>query len=219
MEKTRILIAEDHNLVRYGLINLLEEYDWLNVVAEAESGEQLIEKYFQFTPDLVISDIKMPHGDGLEAAKKILYRNPDAKILFLSMFGSDEYIYKAHNIGAKGLITKDVLKSDLVDAIQLILNGGTFYCGYSDEEMDEVIKKFRPTQKSAKYQNEYRLSQREIEVLKNITEGLTSDEIAEKMFLSRRTIDTHRRRIMEKLNVHSLPKLLKFAIEYFAENK
>ena len=219
MEKVRILIAEDHNLVRYGLINLLEEYEWINVAAEAESGEQLIEKYFQIKPDLVISDIKMPHGDGLEAAKKIIQKSPGAKVLFLSMFGADEYIYKAHKIGARGLITKDVLKSDLVNAIRMILDGSTFFCGYNDEKMEQIIKKFKPTQKSAKYQNEYRLSQREIEVLRNITEGLTSDEIAEKMFLSRRTIDTHRRRIMEKLNIHSLPKLLKFAIEYFSENK
>lgn len=219
MEKVRILVAEDHNLVRYGLINLLEEYDWLAVVAEAESGEMLIEKYFQFKPDIVVSDIKMPKGDGLQAAKKIIQTDKSAKILFLSMYGSDEYVYKAHSIGAKGLITKDVLKGELVNAIIKIWKGGTYFCGYSDSKLEEIIKKFKPSKKAAKYDNEYRLSKREIEVLQSITEGLTSDEIAEKMFLSRRTIDTHRRRIMEKLDIHSLPKLLKFAIEYFADKK
>lgn len=213
MKKIRLLIADDHNIVRQGLISILEGQKNFVIVAEAEDGETMTEKYFAFKPDVVLTDISMPKLNGFDASKKILANDKDAKIIFLTMHNSEEYIYKAIKIGVSGLITKDVIKGELIEAIETVAEGGTYFCKITEDGLKNIRNKFERTSNNIGKNNKSLLTEREKEILKYISQGFTSDEIAGLLSVGRRTVDITRSSIMEKLNIKTLPQLIKFAVE------
>lgn len=213
MKKIRLLIADDHNIVRQGLISILEDHPNIVVVAEAEDGESMYEKYFAFKPDIVLTDISMPRMNGIDASKKILAKDKDAKIIFLTMHNSEEYIYKAIKIGVSGLITKDVIKGELVDAIETVAEGNDYFCRISEEGIKNIKNKFEKINNRMQSANTSLLTEREKDILKYISQGFTSEEIAGLLSIGRRTVDITRSAIMEKLNIKTLPQLIRFAVE------
>lgn len=213
LKKIRLLIADDHNIVRQGLISILEEQKNFVIVAEAEDGETMHEKYFTFRPDVVLTDISMPKLNGFDASKKILVNDKNAKIIFLTMHNSEEYIYKAIKIGVSGLITKDVIKGELIEAIETVAEGGTYFCKISEDGLKKIRNKFEKSNDKLETTNTSLLTEREKEILKYISQGFTSDEIAELLMLGRRSVDRIRSSIMEKLNIKTLPQLIRFAVE------
>ncbi len=142
-----VLIAEDHKLVRSGFIKLIEEVPELFVIADAENGNELIKAYFEKLPDIVISDISMPLLSGFDAAKKILANDSLARIIFLSMFDTDEYIYRAYKIGAKGLLSKNITSGELNYAIRKVLNGSLYFGKWNELNIDELLDRFESISK------------------------------------------------------------------------
>jgi len=217
--KIRILVADDHNLFRNGIINLLSDEKDIFVVGEAESGEDLIKKYFQLKPDMVLADISMPDMNGIEALKKIKEDDQSVKFLFLSMYEGDEYIYYCYNIGGMGLISKKVFKGELLFAIRTVSEGRKYFgINITEEKLNEILERYNKNNLYIEPFNEF-LTPREKQILNLISEGCTSNEIAEKLYLSKRTIDTHRTHLMQKLNLKSFPELIKYAINYSFSEK
>jgi len=219
MKKIRVLIADDHNIVRQSIVSLIESSPDMLVVAEAEDGQKIIEKYFHFKPDVVITDISMPRMNGLEAAKTLLAKNPSAKIIFLSIYNTDEYIYKTLKVGAMGLIGKDILKGELLEAIRTVAAGEKYFTAKSEEELEALLKRYDEFGLSGTGSKMDLLNHREKEVLKYISQGLTSEEIAIKLYVSKRTVDVTRISIMNKLGIKTAHQLIRFAVEYAYKNK
>jgi len=220
----RIIVADDHSLFRSGIISLLEDAAEIFVVGEAVDGADLYEKYFDLKPDVLLVDISMPGITGIEAIKKILIRDPAAKALFLSMHEGEEYVYHILKSGGKGLISKNVMRGELVYAIKTVFSGKKYFGAYwTDEKLEELKKKYSGGEGGGGGIRvslaEASLSQREIEVLRMIGEGYTSNEIAARTGLSKRTIDTHRIHLMNKLGIKTLPELIKYAIQYIIQHR
>jgi two-component system response regulator NreC len=216
--KIRLLVADDHNLFRSGIINLLSDEKDIFVVGEAASGKELIERYFELKPDIVLADISMPDMDGIEALKKIKEKDPGVKFLFLSMYEGEEYIYYCNSAGGKGLISKKVLKGELLFGLQTVAENGKYFGTEIDEKkLEEISKKYNKKINPDDLTSDS-LTPREKKILELIGEGFTSNEIAEKLFLSKRTIDTHRTHLIQKLNLKSLPELIKYAITFNISN-
>jgi len=211
----RLLIADDHSLFRSGLLSLLKPEDDICIVGEANNGQELIDIYFSSSPfpDIALVDISMPVMSGLDAAKQILNRHETAKILFLSMYEDDEYVYQCIKAGGKGLLNKNILKEDLILAIEHVYNGEEYY---KDGVTKQKLEKLYKNQEIYSFEDIVHarepLSWREEEILRLIGEGLTSGEIGDKLEISRRTVDSYRASIIQKLNLKSLPDLIKYAI-------
>ena len=214
----RLLIADDHNLFREGIKNLLANEKDIFVVGEADSGESLIKKYIELKPDIVLADISMPPLNGPDALIKLKAMKQSPKFLFLSMFSEDEYIYSCAKAGGYGLISKKINGGELLFAIKTV-NEGKRYFGVdkTEENIEEIINDF--DKKSKQTRTKHDLTQREEEILKLISKGLTSSEIAEKLFVSKRTIDSHRTHLIQKLNLKSLPELIKYSIDFSSADK
>ncbi|MCU7492697.1 MAG: response regulator transcription factor [Bacteroidota bacterium] len=218
----RIVVADDHSLFRSGIISLLEDAAEIFVVGEATDGGDLYEKYFELKPDVILVDISMPGVTGIEALKKILARDPSAKALFLSMHEGEEYVYHILKSGGKGLISKNVMKGELVYAIKTVYSGKKYFGAYwTEERLEELREKYSGGDGGgiSVQLAEASLTQREIEILRLIGEGYTSNEIASKTGLSKRTVDTHRIHLMSKLGIKSLPELIKYAIQYMIQHR
>lgn len=213
-EKTlRVLFADDHNLVRNGIISLLDNVHDIEIAGEAENGQTLVDLYFKTKPDVVVSDISMPGMSGPEAVKIILEKDPDAKVLFLSVYEGDEYVFQALEAGALGLVNKSILKAELVEAIKTISTGSKYFGnGYTDERLDDIYKKYSLARQEA-LSDKVQLTQRELEVLQLICDGFSSQEIADKLFLSKKTVDTHRGNLIKKFGVSSSAQLVKIAFQ------
>lgn len=224
MNKIRIIIADDHTLLRQGLVDILDKFEDICVVAEAEDGHSLVSKYFIFHPDLVLSDLEMPNQNGLEAAQEILSRDPEAKILFLSMYNSDEDFYKILQTKAYGLVSKEIIKSELVLAIRTVFGGEKYFLGKTSEDIKAIIAKYSladPDESNNAEARSITLTPTEKNVLMMIADGKTSQEIANISHKSKRTVDSIRSTIMSKLNLHSAPQLIKYAVElsFLAQHK
>lgn len=210
MKAIRLLIADDHNILRQGLIDILKNYNDICIVAEAENGNMLMKKYDLFKPDVVLADIEMPELSGIEAAQKILESYPDAKFLFLSMHYTDEYIYKIDSIGGKGLVSKEIIKDELVNAIRAVAASEKYFMGKTEDEIKKIIDNY---DKLLNESSAAVLTQREIAILQFIAEGLSSEQIADELHIGKRTIDFARTVIMKKLDIDTSNKLLIYAIE------
>jgi two-component system response regulator NreC len=220
MDKIRILIAEDHNLVRNGLAAILEEQPEFLLVGKCEDGKVLTEQYSITKPDIVVSDISMPNMNGIQAAMNILSINKKAKIIFLTVFQSDEWTYKAIKIGAYGLVQKQSIKEELVKTILLVNSGQKYFAGKTENEIREIKRKYKSNNIVVEQTSNELLSGIEKEILFYIGQGLSSEEIAEEMRQSKKAIDELRNDVMEKLNLKSLPQLIKYAVEFtFIENE
>lgn len=220
----RIIVADDHSLFRSGIISLLEDAAEIFVVGEATDGADLYDKYFELKPDVILVDISMPGMTGIEAIQKILQKDPSAKALFLSMHEGEEYVYHILKSGGKGLISKNVMKGELVYAIKAVFSGKKYFGAYwTDERLEELKLKYSGDGGAlgtiSSTLAEAALTQREIEILKLIGEGYTSNEIATRTGLSKRTVDSHRIHLMSKLGIKSLPELIKYAIQYLIQHR
>jgi two-component system, NarL family, response regulator NreC len=215
----RIIVADDHKLFRSGLISLLEDEKDFFIVGEADNGEELLNLYFELKPDVIVVDISMPFLNGVEALVEIKKKDKNVKALFVSMHDSEEYIYYAIKNGAYGLISKNIMKGELTYAIRAA-NEGKQYFGqnWPEDKLKELVNRFEYLS-GRNTEDKPSLSPREREILRNIGEGLTSTEIAAKVHLSKRTVDAHRAHIMRKLEVTTLPELMKYAIKYLQLEK
>ena len=219
MQKIRLLLADDHNILRQGLVNMLEKYDDFCIVAEAEDGYSMINKYFKFHPDVVLCDIEMPGMNGLEAAQEILEKDKKAKIIFLSMHNSDEYVYKILQINASGLIPKEIIKNELVTAIRIVANGEKYFMGKSDQDVEKIKARFSNLKGVYESKKSLNLNALEGKILLLVAEGKTSQEIADILHKAKRTIDSSRAIIMNKLNLKTLPQLIKYAVQFSFSRK
>ncbi|MBK7378708.1 MAG: response regulator transcription factor [Ignavibacteriales bacterium] len=214
----KILVADDHTLFRQGVIRLLSDNQNFVVVAEAENGEELYKKYFQVKPDVVLADISMPDLSGIEAFEKIKAEDKSVKVLFLSMFESEDYVYETYKSGAMGLVNKNILEGELYFAIQNVYKGKKYFGSRWDElSLQKLVKDF---EQSPKFANDSptNYSEKEIKILDLISKGLTSKEIAEQLFLSKKSIDYYRANLMRKADVKNKSELVKFAVNFIRKH-
>lgn len=213
MKKIRILIADDHSVVREGLRALLGRVSDFDVVAETADGEETVRVTAEKKPDVAIVDISMPNVNGIEATRQIKKKSPETKVLIFTIYENEEYVYQMVASGASGYVLKDAGKNDLINAVRTLHSGGRFFSpGVSQLIIDEFVRRSRSADDPAP-QGRSGLTQRESEILKYIASGLTNGEIARKLFLSVRTINTHRTNLMHKLDVHNTAGLVRYAME------
>jgi len=211
-ESVRILIADDHTIVRHGLARLLEEQPDLKVVGEANNGQSAVDQAVALKPDIVIMDIAMPRMNGIEAAKRIRKQLPKTKILILSMYSHEHYIHELLETGVSGYLLKDSSGRDIIKAIRSAMKNETFLSPTISKVLMDTYRS--PNRKCTSIAERYnQLSNREREVFQLIGEGHSTREIADMLCVSISTIKTHRANIMEKLNIESPAKLIHFAIQ------
>lgn len=207
MEKIRIALADDHQLFRNGLKILLGGYPEFEVVAEASNGTELLKVLENCPTDIVLMDINMPEMDGVEATSRISRQIPEVFVIALSMYGEEEYYYRMVEAGAKGFILKDSDISDVHDAIIAVHRGGNYF---SQELLYHVIRRIKNREHEDKSSS---LSRREKEILLKICEGLSNHEIAEELFISKRTVDKHRANLLAKTGSKNTASLILYAIK------
>lgn len=213
MKTTKILIVDDHEVVRDGLKNILTSMDNISIAGEAGNGEDAVKMYSSLKPDLVIMDISMPGMNGIEATRVIKEKDPDARILILTMHDNQEYLNQIIRSGAKGFILKNTDKEELLDAVKTVAGGENFFSkDISKLIIDNYIRTAKETEKTDAYK-EVPLTKREIEILKLIASGYSNQEIANILYISYNTVDTHRKNIMHKLSIKNTAGLVRYAIE------
>jgi DNA-binding NarL/FixJ family response regulator len=203
-------LVDDHSVVRDGLKLLLETQPDIKVVGDAANGRDAIHKIAKLNPHVVIMDIFMPELNGIEATRKVLEVCPSTKIVILSMYSTPEHIFQGLHAGASGYILKESAGSEVVDAIRSVYKGKRYLSEkISGIVIDEYVKNRQSDESKSPLA---RLSQREREILQLLAEGKTNGEIAGILFVSPKTIETYRSRLMHKLSINDLPSLVKFAI-------
>lgn len=211
MKEIKVLLAEDHTIVRKGLRSLLEGEAGLEVVGEAEDGREALRKVQQLHPDVVVMDISMPGLNGLEATRQIKKGFPKLKILILTVHGNEEYVFQTLRAGASGYVVKKAAPAELVAAIQAVHRGESFI---SPSVSGKILQDYaRRAEMNTRGSETYaRLTSREREVLQLLAEGRSNREIADLLYLSIKTVQTHRAKIMEKLGMKSTGELTRYAM-------
>lgn len=204
----RILLVDDHQMFLDGLKTLLSKHDTIEVVGEALNGHEAMNIIRKEQVDLVLSDINMPEMSGTDLAKAIKSEMPDVKILILSMYNDREIIHEIVMTEAEGYILKNSNKQELISALERIASGGTYY---SNEVMEIITDSYVAKQKSQEKIKD--LTKREIEIIKLICQEYSTPEIAEELFISPLTVETHRKNILKKTKVRTIVGLIKFAID------
>jgi two-component system nitrate/nitrite response regulator NarL len=208
-KKIRIILADDHPIVRTGIKNALADQKNIKVVGEASNGIQALKKAKELSPDIVLMDISMPGMGGLEAAQRLRATLPKVKVLVFTMHDNKEYVLEIIRSGASGYVLKDTSTLELVRAIETVYRGGTFFSSkVSQFLLDQYVKKVA----SGDEKSETDLTNREKEVLVLVAKGKSNKEIASELIMSTRTVETHREKIMKKLNVHSVAEMTQHAI-------
>lgn len=211
-DKMRVLIADDHAIVREGLRSLLEVQPDIEVAGEAKNGEEVLSMARDLRPDIVLMDITMPGMNGLEATRRIKQDNPDVKILILTMHEGDEYFFKLLDAGASGYLVKGCSSSELVSALRAVQQGDVFlYPTMTKKLLSDYLQRGKAGSEKERMDG---LTNRELEILKYIADGHTNQEIAEALVLSVATVQTHRANIMSKLGLHNSAGLVKYAIRH-----
>ena len=206
----RILLADDHNVMRRGLRMLLESQPGFSVVGEAADGLAAVEQAVATTPDVAVLDIAMPRLAGTDAAQRITEQLPATAVVMLSMHSDESYVLRALKAGARGYLLKDSVESDLVDAIKAVHEGKAFF---SPEVSRVLVEDYVREMRARGAEDSYELlTVREREVLHLLAEGKSNKDIAGLLNLSVYTVETHRRNIQEKLNLHSLAELILYAV-------
>ena len=217
MNKIRVMLVDDHDVVRTGLKSLLTVESDMEVIAEATNGAEAIDKIPVINPDVIVMDITMPTMDGMEATRQISKKFPDSKVLSLTVHEDKQYFFEMLAAGAKGYITKQAASEELVSAIRAVASGNVYLQPALARWLLDDYKRVNKggiagtAQQDASADLEV-LSDRERGVLELVAEGLTTPEIAKELELSPKTISRHRERIMNKLNIHSATALVRFAI-------
>ena len=206
-----ILLADDHKIVRDGIISLLADESNFTIVAEAENGIEVLNKLKHNEVDIVVMDISMPEMNGIECTKIIAKNYPKVRILILSMYNEEQYVNEVFNSGAMGFILKNSGKDELVIAIKTILSGNSYFSHEVTKTYLDGLAKSSGT-KSINNDIIADLSLREIEILKLIANEFTNSEIADKLFISIRTVDAHRRNLLSKIGARNTAGLVKFAV-------
>lgn len=207
----RILLADDHAVLRAGLRALLERQPDLEVVGEAGSGAQTLTLAADLQPDLVLLDLSMPETDGLTALPRLREAAPNSRVLILTMHDDASYVQQALNAGAAGYVLKQVVDTELLLAIRAVLRGETYVHSAMMQKLLSAITQPPTPDHSDPWTN---LSEREYDVLKRVALGYTNSEIADELFLSAKTVETYRARGMEKLDVQTRAQLVKSALHY-----
>jgi len=210
-QKQRIVIAEDHTILREGLRALISSEPNLDVVGEAGDGRDAIHCVETLTPDLVLMDLSMPRVDGLEAIKEIKKRHPETKVLALTVHKTEEYILATLRAGADGYVLKDATQDELLMAIRSVLGGKSYLSPGASEKVIEGYLESRKTLKTSTSWDT--LTSREREILKLIAEGYKNRDIANYLFISVKTVEKHRANLMRKLDLHTTSALTAFAME------
>jgi len=205
---TTIVVADDHKMVREGLVKLLESREDFTVIGQASDGEEAVEMVLKMQPDVVLMDINMPRLSGIDATRRIGTKGCDTKILVLSMHESRGYVEEVLRAGAAGYIVKNSASADLIQAIDAVCSGASYLSPAITQQVVDAIA--RPG--DAPPNGVAMLTDREREVLKHIAEGLSSREIASLFGVSLKTVDSHRSNLMEKLDIHKVSGLVRFAI-------
>ncbi len=209
--KISVLLADDHNIVRDGLQALLENEPDIAVVGSVANGRDALQKAVELKPDVVVMDIAMPQMNGIDAAEQIRHQSPGTQVVILSIHSTTEHIYRAFRAGALGYLLKESAGTELALAVRAAHEGQRYLTQHISETVldSHILKRSNSSHRSPLEG----LSQRERQVLQMVSEGLSSPEIAGKLSLSPRTVETYRFRIMHKLDLHDLPSLIRFAIE------
>ncbi len=210
MTKIKVFLVDDHKIFREGLKNLIELEEVGEIVGEAGNGKDFLDRLETIQPDLVLMDISMPVLNGIETTKLALEKYPDLKIIALSMHGDEEYYYKMIEAGVKGFLLKDGGIKEIERAIYAVHEGDSYF---SHELLRRIITNINKPAKKEKEEAEL-LTKREIEVLHEICNGLTNDEIAEKLFISAQTVKGHRSSLLSKTNCRNSASLVMYAIKH-----
>lgn len=210
--KTKVFIADDHAVVRDGLRALLEAHPDITVVGDASDGRQAVSQVMALNPNVVIMDISMPEVNGIDATRQILEFNPQVNVIILSMLGTTEHVFRALQVGVKGYLLKESAGREVVDAVLAVAAGKRYLSQPITDTLvaDYVHQREQFPEKTLVDT----LSPREREILKLVLEGKSSAEIGKLLFLSAKTVDTYRSRMMRKLGVSDLQGLVKFAIQH-----
>lgn len=210
MKKLRVVLADDHSVLRAGLRALLNGEPDIEVVGEAGDGQEAVALAERLRPDVVVMDISMPKLDGLRATRQITEHLPDVHVLILTMHDGDQYLLQALEVGGAGYVLKRSADTDLLEAIRIVAKGGAYLYPSATRLLLEAYRKGeRPNSPGPRV-----LSDREEEVLKLTAEGYSNTEIASRIYLSPKTVDTYRQRIMEKLGLHHRAELVRYALDH-----
>ena len=202
----RILIADDHGIVRSGLRMLIDRQPDMTVVAEANDGVDALERTQSEHPDVAVLDVSMPRMTGLQAAREIRSHSPDTRVLMLSMHDDDRYFFEGLEAGAAGYVLKRAADTDLIDAVRTVAAGGTFL---SDEAQTSLMREWQ----EGRSEPESPLTPREREVVKLIAEAFTNKQIAQTLRLSEKTVESHRSNLLTKLGMRDRVELVRYAIK------
>ena len=208
----RLIIADDHEIFRDGLALMLSRQKDIVLLGQAANGKELIELTGQHQPDVIITDIKMPVMDGIQASKLILKNQPDVKIIALSMFDEETLIVDMLEAGAKGYLLKNADKQEILDAIETVYEDKTYYCHHTSARLTNMIVKssFNPYKKKEPVS----FNEREIEIIKLICQQNSSKEISDKLYLSSRTVEGYRTKILEKMNAKNTVGVVVYALKH-----
>jgi len=210
--KIKVIIADDHTIVRDGIKALLSEQEDIDITGEASNSSELFTLLGQTNADIILLDISMPDLSGIEICEILKTEYPHIRVLFLSMYTTEEYIFNAIKAGAQGYLPKNISQSELLEAIRSISQGREYFSeSISNTILKSYIKKAKKTE-PAHDARENNLSKRELEVLRLFAEGCSNTEIGKRLFISPRTVESHKNHIMQKINLKSPVDLIKFAI-------
>lgn len=203
-----ILIVDDHDIIREGIKSLLNSYAEVSICAEAKNAKEALEKIEQFKPDIVLLDVSMPDLSGLDIVPRIKKFSPRTKIIMITVHKMGAYVIKAVRLGVEGYINKENVVDELIPAIHRVMDNKTYLGASVAEYVAEVISESNDKISFSKF-----LSDRELDIIRLSAEGKTSKEIADILFLSRRTVENHKSIVLKKLNLHKTSDLIKYAIE------
>jgi two-component system, NarL family, response regulator NreC len=208
----KLLIADDHEIFRDGFKLMLSKFTDIELVGEAENGRELVELTKKLKPDVIITDIKMPIMDGIDATQKISEKYPDIGIIGLSMFDEDDLIIDMLEAGAKGFLIKNAGKLEITEAIRTVYEGEPYYCKTTSHKLTNLIAKsrFNPYKKV----NKIEFTDKERIIIQLICKELSNKEIADKLFVSSRTVEGHRLKILDKMNVKNTVGLVVYAMKH-----
>ncbi len=210
MEEINVFVVDDHQIFLDGIVSLLDDEPNIKIVGTAHNGKEAIDRIKSTKVDVVLMDINMPEMDGIEATKQLKKTNPDIKILMLTMHSEARFIKECLEIGAKGYVMKNISKDDLLKAIETVYQDKSYLDQNSQEKL---ISSMSNAEEDNRNYDELaaQITQRELEILQLIALGLTSQDIANKLFISKNTVETHRKNMLAKLNVNNTAALLKIA--------
>jgi DNA-binding NarL/FixJ family response regulator len=208
----RLVIADDHEIFRDGLALMLSKQQDISLVGQAENGRRLVALVNELQPDIVMTDVKMPVMDGIEATRVLLAQHPDLQIIALSMFDEENLIVDMLEAGARGYLLKNADKQEILDAIHSVYEGKTYYCHHTSSKLISLISKskFNPH----KRKEPLVFTDRETEIIRLICQQLTAQEIADRVFLSKRTVEGHRTKILEKMGVKNTAGVVIYALKH-----